>query len=102
MRIFNHLNFGSYLELNYIKTFIDSRNEVYCDNFNDTKVLEDWDKTRSGKVSYKETFEKYGITHALLYKDEVINQYICDDEDYNLLYEDDYFVFYEKIKEERK
>ena len=43
------------------------------------------------------TFEKYGITHVLLYKDELINTYIADDVNYNVLYEDDNFILYEKI-----
>lgn len=97
MKLFNHFNFGSYLEYKGIKTFIDSRSEIYTEQFNkDCNILADWHETNQGKKDYKEIFEKYGITDALLYKSEVINQFIDDDENWKKIYEDDYFVLYEK------
>lgn len=97
MRLFNHFNFGSYLEFKGIKTFLDSRSEVYTTQFNkNCTILEDWYNANSGSIDYKEIFEKYGITHALLYKKEVINQFIDDDPNWKNIYEDDEFVLYEK------
>lgn len=97
MRLFNHFNFGSYLEFKGIKTFIDSRSEIYTTQFNkNCTILKDWNNTQLGNIDYKETFEKYGITHALLYKTEVINQFIDDDPKWKNIYEDDEFVLYEK------
>lgn len=98
MKIYNGFNFGSYLEFKAIPAFMDSRSEMYCKEFNDTNILNDYYQMSIGKVSYNEIFEKYGITHALLYKDEVINTYLKMDNEYKLLYEDDNFVFYEKKK----
>ena len=96
MRIFNHFNFGSYLEFRDIPAFIDSRSGIFCKEFNDTSILEDWSNASFGKIDYKNIFKKYNITHALLYKDEIISQYIDDDPNYKKIYEDDYFVIYEK------
>ncbi len=97
MRIYNSFNYGSYLELKGIKAFIDSRSEVYCEEFNDTEILKDVIDVESGKVNYKEIFEKYGITHALILNSNVINVYIAEDNDYKAIYHDDNFVIYEKL-----
>ncbi len=94
-RIFNHFNFGSYLEFKNIPVFIDSRSGMYCKEFNNTSILEDWMDVSSGSVHYKEIFSKYHITHVLLYKQEIINTYISNDTDYTKLYEDKNFVLYE-------
>jgi len=99
MHIFNHFNFGSYLEFKGIPVFLDSRSGIFCKEFNETTILEDWLKcAHYGEMSYKDLFEKYGITHALLYKGEIVNTYISEDENYKKLYEDESFAFYEKIK----
>lgn len=100
MRIYNHFNFGSYLELKGIPAFIDSRSGVYTDEFNPgTNILVDWLNLTNGACHYDSIFSKYQITHVLLYKDELINLYICKDDNYKILYEDDVFVFYERVTE---
>ena len=96
MRIYNNLNYFSYLELNNIKTFIDSRNEAYCEEFNYTKVFEEWDKTRKGLINYNDAFEKYQITHLLIRKDELLYLYLKNDKNYIKLYDDDYFILYKR------
>ena len=49
---------------------------------------------------YGSTFEKYGITHIILYKNSKVSMLIdkADSEKYNKLYSDDYFVIYEVVK----
>lgn len=96
MRIFNSYNNGSYLMLNDIPVFIDSRLDVYCSEFNDTDVFKDFVYVYTGKEHYEDIFEKYDFTHILLYKDELLNTYVSRDENYTLLYEDEYFVLYER------
>lgn len=98
MRIYNHFNFGGYLELLGIPVFLDSRAEMYAKEFNDTTILEDWCDLSSGNESYKKIFDKYEITHALLYKTEIINNYIKEDAEWNIIYQDDVFVLYERVK----
>lgn len=98
MKLYNHFNFGSYLEFRGIKTFIDSRSEMYTPEFNkDCTVLQDWYNVYKGIVNYREIFEKYGITHAILYKDEVANQYIIYDQDWKLIYDYGSFSLFEKV-----
>lgn len=97
MKIYNGFNFGSYLEYKGIKAFIDSRSEVYTEEFNENcTILEDWYNTTRGKINYNETFDKYNITHALIKKDEFIYNFIKYDSKWNLIYEDEYFTIYER------
>lgn len=97
MRLWTHFNFGSYLELNGIKVFVDSRSGMYTEQENEgCTVLEDWYKTNSGELKYNDTFEKYGITHVLVDKDELISQYIYDDPNYHLIYQSGIFSLYER------
>ena len=100
MRIYNHFNFGSYLELKGIKAFIDSRSGIFTEEFNPgITVFSDWAELDEGEIHYREIFDKYNITHALLYNNEIISIYIKDDPNWNLIYQDDSFVLYERIKE---
>ena len=94
MRIYDHFNFGSYLEFKGIKTFIDSRCEVYCKEFNNVDILEDWLNVINCTKHYDEIFEKYNIDYAIVYNTEKINTYLSKDENYTKLYEDDYFSIY--------
>lgn len=100
MRIYNVFDFGSYLELNGIKAFIDSRSGVFSPEFNKgCTILQDNVDVFYGNVSYKTIFDKYKITHALLENTEIANIYIVDDENWKLIYQDDIFSLYERINE---
>lgn len=98
IRIYNSYNFGSYLMLNEIPVFIDSRLDVYCSEFNDTDIFYDYVKATSGEIYYEDIFTKYNFTHILLYDDEIMNVYIKHDDNYKLLYEDENFSLYERNK----
>lgn len=97
MRIYNDYNFGSYLLLNDIPVFIDSRADLYTKQFSgfDYDIFDDYEFMVG---NYQEKFEFYKITHALIYKeDNALYNLLVNDKNYNLLYEDDNFAFYEKI-----
>lgn len=95
MRIFNDYNFGSYLLFNDIKVFIDSRADLYTKPFSklDYDIFDDY---MYSPGNYPEKFDFYGITHVLIYKISGLYDVIKNDDNYTLLYEDDYFVLYEK------
>ncbi len=97
MRLFNGFNYGSYLEYKNIPVFIDSRSEMYTEQYNDTTVFQDFVDVQNGNKTYMEVFDKYDITHALLPKDNIVTRYISNDSNYNLIYDDNNFVIYEKI-----
>lgn len=100
MRLFNEFDYGAYLEFKGIKVFLDSRSEVFCKEFNDTTVLEDWFKASFGNSEYEKIFDKYKFTHIMVSKKAKtsIKYYMPENDHYKLLYEDKYFALYEKIK----
>ena len=97
IRIFNSYNNGSYLMLNDIPVFIDSRLDVYCSEFNNTDIFYDFIQISTGNKNYNEIFEKYNFTHVLLKPDDKAQQYICKDSNYNIIFEDDNYILYEKV-----
>ena len=97
IKIFNSYNNGSYLMLYDIPVVIDSRLDVYCSEFNDTDIFYDFIKVTTGEKNYKEVFNKYNFTHILLKPSEKIQQYICEDSNYNIIFEDKNYILYEKV-----
>lgn len=100
IKLYNEYNYGSYLLYKGIPVFIDSRADLYSPEFNEgCNVFMDFINTSGIGTYYGETFEKYGITHVILYKNSKMNMLIkkTDLDKYNLLYSDDNFVIYEII-----
>ena len=98
LRLYNDFDTGAYLEFRGIKVFLDSRSEVYCKEFNNTTILEDWYNVSRLKTNYKFIFSKYNFNYILLYRTEPLNNYVMYDNEYNLIYIDDRFVLYEKVE----
>ncbi len=97
IKIYNSYNNGSYLMLNNIKVFIDSRLDVYCSEFADTDIFKDYIESSNGSTYYKDVFNKYQFTHILLKNNTLIDVYIKYDDDYKEIYSDDYYTLYEKV-----
>ena len=102
--LYNGFNYGSYLEYKGIKTFMDSRSEVYEKNYNNTDILEDYSNlcyNYKKHLDYKEFFDKYNIDLALIKKDSdeesFYNTQIKKDIHHclNTIYEDNYFMLCE-------
>ena len=96
MRIYNDYNVGSYLMLNNIPVFIDSRLDVYCSEFNNTDIFKDYINITYDNQYYDEIFKKYDFTHILLKNDEKVLKYIKKDTNYSIIYEDEYFTLFER------
>ena len=97
MVIFNDYNFGSYLLFNDIPVFIDSRADLYTKQFSgfDYDIFDDYSSIPG---TYQTKFDFYGITHVLIYKEKnSLYNLLKNDSNYKTLYEDEYFVFYEKL-----
>lgn len=98
-RILNDYNFGSYLLLNDIPVFIDSRADLYTKQFSGFKY-DIFDDYMFMANNYQEKFKFYKITHALLYKKEnALYDRIKIDPNFKKLYEDKYFALYEKVSD---
>ena len=96
LRIYNSFNYGSYLELSGIPAFVDSRSEIFTEEFNNVTILKDWLETSRGNVNYNDTFAKYKIDYAIVEDKEIINTYISADENYEKVFDDETFSIYMK------
>lgn len=97
MKLFNDYNFGSYLLFKNTPVFIDSRADLYTKQFSgfENDIFDDYEFILS---NYQSKFEFYGITHALIYKkDNPFYPVLKRDDNYEIMYEDDYFCLFEKI-----
>lgn len=100
MRIFNEYNYGSYLLFNDIPVFIDSRADLYTKQFSgfDYDIFDDYTYMIT---NYQEKFDFYGITHVLIYKkNQLFYNTLQNNDNYKILYEDEYFVFFERLEKE--
>ena len=106
MRIFNEYNYGSYMLYRGIPVFIDSRADLYTPEFNGTKnaegkyegrdIFSDYINVSNISTYYENKFEQYDITHVLIRKNSKLNMFLSRDDNYDELYSDDNFVFYER------
>lgn len=100
-RFYNEYNYGSYMIFRGIPVFIDSRADLYAPEFSGKKddIFMDFIETSGIAKFYEDIFDKYDITHAIMYKNSKINMIITKtkDSNYKKLYEDDYFVVYQRI-----
>ena len=97
MRLYNEYNYGSYLILNDIPVFIDSRADLYTKEFSglDYDILDD---SQFINANYQNKFEFYGITHAIVYKKEnIMYDTLRSDVNYELIYDDDDFALFKKL-----
>ena len=97
MKMYNDYNYGSYLLYRGIPVFIDSRADLYSPEFNEGKdIFSDYINISNLSTFYEDKFEEYGITHVMAYENSKLNMLLKRDENYELLYSDDRFVFYER------
>lgn len=97
-RFYNEYNYGSYMLYRGIPVFIDSRADLYVPEFSgkEEDIFMDFIDTSSIGKFYGDTFEKYGITHVITYKNSKMNMIITKTQSskYEELYSDKYFVVY--------
>lgn len=96
IRIYNEYNFGSYLLFRDILVFIDSRADLYTEEFNEGCTI-----FKAGVVNifkrYKFIFDKYDVTHVVIYNTNKLKSVLDIDSNYKRIYVDDYFTMYEKL-----
>ena len=99
IKIYNEYNYGSYLLFKDIPVFVDSRADLYAPEFNmqNKDIFSDFLNISNIGVHYEKKFEQYGITHVICYKNSKINLFISRDTNYKPIYNDNYFVIYERL-----
>lgn len=98
IKLFNEYNYGSYLMFRNIPVFIDSRADLYTKEFNKKENI--LDELAYFSINYKDIFNRYEITHAIIYKYNAKfenNQLYrtLEFEGYKVIYEDKYFAIFE-------
>ena len=93
VRLYNEYDFGSYLLFRDIPVYIDSRSDLYTEEFNGehdifTDCMEITEK-------YGRVFKKYDITHILTYKDTYLNYILAASSNYEVVHKEGRFVLYE-------
>jgi hypothetical protein len=97
MKLFNDYGYGSYLFFRGIPVFIDSRADLYTKAFNGEKdIITDYFDIVSIKIFYEKKFEAYGITHVIQKKNSSLGIILAENENYKVLYSDNYFILFER------
>ena len=104
LKLYNEYNYGSYLLLNDIPVFIDSRCDLYTPEFNvGFKDLEGRDIfsdainiANSSNIDYEEKFEEYGVNHVMAYDDSMLASRLKKDSNYEIINEDNIFILFKR------
>ncbi|MCI8310224.1 MAG: hypothetical protein HFJ45_08755 [Clostridia bacterium] len=101
LHLYNEYNYGSYLLLNGIPVFIDSRCDLYTPEFNSGEdIFTDALSIPGLNSNYEDIFKKYNVRYVMLYAGDDVNVKIGSDLNYNLLYNDNSFVIYQRLNAE--
>lgn len=96
IRMYNEYNFGSYLLFRGIPVFIDSRADLYTEEFNeDCTIFKD--AVINIFNNYEEIFAKYEITHVVIYNTNKLKSVLDKDDNYKKIYIDEHFTMYQKL-----
>jgi len=95
IRLFVDYNHGGYTEYRGIRTYIDPRAEVFIKNNNnkDDILLEYYELTNSKDFNYYRFLRKYNFTHLLVNCYEEFDSYLAANENYELIYTQQYENF---------
>ena len=99
LHLYNEYNYGSYLLLQGIPVFIDSRCDLYTPEFNNGKdIFSDALSVPGLNSNYHEIFEKYDVRHVMLYSNDDVNTKIQQDNRYDEIYNDGIFTIYRRTE----
>lgn len=98
MVLFNQYDFGSYLLYRDLKVFIDSRCDLYTKPFNKKEDI--FDEVMNISQNYGRVFNKYDVTHILIYNDtkDYLFQILNASSNYRLIKKEGRFSLYEYIR----
>jgi len=93
-RVFNEYSWGSYLMLNNQQVFIDSRLDLYTEEYNkDVTVFKDY---LNIELKYKEIIDKYNINMFFIKSNTPLSTILSVDNDFEEIYSDDVASVYIK------
>ena len=99
IRLYHNYEQGSYLLLQGIPVFIDSRCDLYTEPFNKgMEVFDDAIAVTYSRKTISEIMKKYDLEYALVPNGKVEDIYMSEDEKYKEIYKDDYYAIYQYEK----
>ncbi|HEY9059613.1 MAG TPA: hypothetical protein VIO64_03780 [Pseudobacteroides sp.] len=101
VRLFNDYDDGGFLMFNGIKVFIDSRADLYSDQFNPgCTVLQDYDEIMRNPGNYETVFKKYDFKYILVNPslNYDLYSYLRKDVNYRIVVDDEFYILYERSK----
>ena len=90
-RVYNDYNYGSYMLFNDIPVFIDSRCDLYLNEFNNVNIFNDDSDIAN---NYNKVFDKYNVNYVLINNDSMLYKLLCLDDNYVEEYGDKYFTLF--------
>ena len=97
IRLFNDINIGSYLLLNDIPVFIDSRTDLYTLSYNKKRdIFNDYINVIYFNVYYDDVFKYYEIDYVLMPKYSNLSLFLEHDHKYTIEYSDKYFNLFKR------
>ena len=94
--LYTGYNTGNMAEFRGLRTYMDARAEVFVKKNNKTAdVFDEYIDLQTGNVYYKEVLSRYGFTHLILTRDDILFTYLPYDGDYYLAYSNDMYFLYE-------
>ena len=88
-RVYNGYNYGSYMLFNDIPVFIDSRCDLYLNEFNNVNIF-----NYSVDIFNNKIFYKYNVNYVLINNDSILYKLLCLDDNYIEEYSDKYFTLF--------
>ncbi|MBR2290440.1 MAG: hypothetical protein IJ867_07700 [Clostridia bacterium] len=96
IRMYNGYNYGSYLLMEGIPVFIDSRCDLYTPEFNKgVTVFDDYMKGQAGKITIAGLMDQYELEYALVAAGSYEDNYMEEDLRFTQIYQDENFAIYE-------
>lgn len=95
MVLYTGYNDGGYAEFMGFKPYIDPRAEVFVKKNNQkADVMKEYHDLQYGELYYQDVLDRYGFTHLLISKGDILIAYLPHDEAYEKIYEDDIYQIY--------
>lgn len=89
VRLFTYFDDGGYYQFRGIKTYIDPRAEVFFKKLNKEKdIFTEYLKIYNDEVDfdYEKFLYKYNFTHLVVFPDTLIDKYLDESEEYEVVY----------------
>ena len=95
IRLYNRYDYGSYLLMEGVPVFLDSRCDLYTPEFNKgVTVFDDFMKLFYGMITISELMDEYELEYALVPVEQVEQVYMKEDSRYTEIYKDKNFALY--------